>query len=198
MQGYEFDESSALGWLGSVQWEEAQMEVRYDVPAGAPFETKFPQATEEDLQYVENSLGYTLPDDYRAFLTQSNGAFVPGGAEFSYGRDIDPISRRPMVLKESIVNFYNVGPYDDGFHILESFRGYDFGERVPKNYVPIGDGCRFERVVLCLDGPNRGAVYYWHPSMEWEEGPNVQTEAHLTKLAESFKGFWDKLAWPRD
>lgn len=167
------------------------------IPQGH-LERQFPNASEEDILFHEELLGYRFPDDYRAFLQQINGAFIPGGAEFVYGKDIDPVSRQPIELRGCVVHFLNVGKYDSHNEPVWKLTAYDFEERVPKGYIPIGHGNDFRFTVLCLDGAERGAVFYWHPSMDWEEGGNVQTTEYLTKVADSFQEFWRKLEWPTE
>ncbi len=146
-------------------------------------ETLFPTATGKELSFLEDATKSTLPDPYRQFLLEHNGLFIPGGVW------VDS-PKRPFV----ITYVYGISYEDERGNILSELQAYYFNQRVPANFIPIADCQSFERVVLCVDGANKGKVYYWKPPDAWQE-KQVITEEYLSEIAESFTTFWKLLNW---
>ncbi len=143
----------------------------------------FAPSTDEEIAYLEKEIGYPLPEDYREFLQQVNGGFIPGGVYF-----------RAPGQATNVTTLYGFAFQDDGSNILLALDAYEFKERVPPFYIPIADAQMFYRVTLCLSGPATGAIFDWRPMEEWEAVP-CPTEKHLKQIAPSFTAFWCGLDW---
>lgn len=122
--------------------------------------------SEEELASLEEQLGIALPDEYRAFLAETNGAdavetgYLPGtdfGVETLFG--VDP---------------------DQGWRDLVGYVSILEG-RIPPGTLPIG-GDDFGNVfLLSLDGPRQGTVWFWNHELESEEDeePNWDNISHV-------------------
>lgn len=93
-----------------------------------------------------------------------------------------------------ITYIYGISRKDERGNILAELSAYHFDKRVPASFLPIGDCQSFERIVISVDGPDKGQIYYWKPPDAWEAKEEV-TEEHLIKIADSFPDFWNHLDW---
>lgn len=95
---------------------------------------------ESQIAEVERRIGGQLPEDYRSWLSASDGA------------DVDdkpmPTIGGTAILRE----FYSC-------ERLSGLYGKGFGESVPQPYLPIG-GTNGGAVCLRLSGDDAGAVYW--------------------------------------
>ena len=108
--------------------------------------------TPEVVRQFERELGYNFPTDYGEFLS-SYGCQTPDG--YAYFQYVDPDPRGTR----GILNvFFGIDPgseYDVTAN-LEQYQG-----RIPNHLLPIADDPGGNIVCLCVQGANRGAVYFW-------------------------------------
>jgi hypothetical protein len=143
-------------------------------------EPLFPPVTEDVLAIFVEYFGYPVPSDYLAFASQRNGLWVPGGVRYRH-------TKRSFTM----TNFYGISNVVESGNLFTACDAYYFRDRVPPEYVPIGDCQSFERAAMSLVD---GSIYYWHPPDAWE-AVEVQTTQHLTKVADSFLEYWNGFDW---
>lgn len=149
-----------------------------------------PAATEEQIVAAEHELGAHLPQEYRAFLKQFNGATFSRWLRFLLpGEDPDDdcgYGRLRMI--------FGVNDQVDG-SLVHSQNDYDFYRRVPKSIICISEWNGYFRACLCVRGSARGKVYWWDPVLPWEESEeeNVPTRQYLTLVASNFNEFLERL-----
>ncbi|MFC1597811.1 SMI1/KNR4 family protein [Planctomycetota bacterium] len=121
------------------------------------FTLRGPEISEEDLAAVEHRLGVDLPADYRAFLLEHNGG-EPYPADFVCEGD-DPGHRL------RVTRFLSVGIQEPGGcepNDFESTVEFQRGELdLPRHLVPDGFVWDEDFLLLSVDGPDRGRVYFW-------------------------------------
>jgi hypothetical protein len=149
-------------------------------------EVRAQPTTEEAVQELEQQLGSALPKEYRAFLLDYNGVQFPyPNVEFALPNQegVTGIGR--------IEQFFSVDGYAN---VADSQSDYDFNKRVPREIICISEWNGYFRVCICIQGNDRGAVYWWEPGLPWEsDQETVPTREYLTKVAANFREFWDKL-----
>src|SRR5688572_8145958 len=108
--------------------------------------------TAEVIQQIERKLGYDLPADYAEFLS-TYGCHGPDGYALFQYVDIYPKG------SQGILNvFFGVDPgsADDLLQNHEQYQG-----RIPSNLLPIADDPGGNIICICVQGENKGAVYFW-------------------------------------
>jgi SMI1-KNR4 cell-wall len=123
------------------------------------------------IEAAEQALGTTLPDDYRAFIAEHDGARLgsnrlepsrmPGGG----ARTLYAVSELPK-------------------------RRDEMRDRVPAELLPIADAGG-DLIVLGTGGDVRGRVYQWEHEFEAEDPPPHWD--NLSELAPSFRAWFDAL-----
>ncbi len=143
---------------------------------------RFGPVSDAQIVELEGTLGYGLPQDYRAFLLEHNGG-KPGADTIDFEDERGPSS--------SDVN-YLFGVHRGEYYAslpkrMEMFRG-----RIPAGFLPIGDDSGGNLWVLELEGPGRGRVYFWDHEGEADEG-EPPTTRNMTVVAASFTDFLARL-----
>jgi hypothetical protein len=135
------------------------------------------QLHESSLKRLEIAIGYSLPPDYREFL--SKFGFTAGGGRTHYGQFDNPDAEE----EASVDVFY-------GIREDEAYESYDlqnihegFGDVLPGHLLAIASSPGGQ-ILLSLAGDDAGRVYWWTP--EW--GPPDPDE-DLIPLAWSFDTF---------
>lgn len=141
-----------------------------------------PAVTDEDVRALEDRIGTTLPDEYRAFLLDVNGG--KPGARY----------RALTLVNEQVVirDLHSLSSSGAPFDIVT--RMERLRSQVPYPLIPIGSagGASHTGVIcLCVEGPERGTIWYSalggspraHNFQHWSERPDVQ------HLAQSFRAF---------
>jgi SMI1 / KNR4 family (SUKH-1) len=140
------------------------------------------KVTLSDLVTIESSLGIYLPEDYRQFLLAWNGALIPD----------ERIAKFP--LRDSVDEF-DFGYFGvlfgiragSSWDIRKQYGNYQFPERVPIGFLPIGAANDWDRVVI--DSSN-SSVYFWQPGEPTYEEGYERTLKYLRPVADSFVDFW--------
>jgi hypothetical protein len=115
--------------------------------------------SDNEIRELEDTLGYSLPNDYRTFLLTYNGG-RPEPDVFNYE------IRKNEIRSSSVRNFFCVDKEGmDAFNeILLVYAG-----RLPKDMFPIAyDSCG-NLICLCIAGEHRGRIYFWDHEEEYEE-----------------------------
>lgn len=112
----------------------------------------FTPPTAEDFQHFEQVIGYSLPGDYRAFLSKYGG--TAGGGNTRFGNLDDPTQE-----ESSVEVFYELrtGGRQDLLGKRESF-----GDVIPSHILPIASSPGGQ-IVLSLAGDDFGRLYWWSP-----------------------------------
>jgi len=144
--------------------------------------------SQEDINQIQSRIDGQLPRDYVEFLLTFNGLKSVGRhIEFAPLEIIDASS----VVRFTMLNGVMPGSDSD---LLASQTDYEFNERVPPNFIAIGEMMAgFARIVLDAER-GAGAVMVWNPGIPFEEDGNVQTEEYLSLIAYSFAEFWTMLS----
>ena len=134
--------------------------------------------TSEKIAEFEASIGETLPNDYREFLSACNGGFLDGRLCCAYGSD-----------EESVCIHRVGGIRDDVARFSLAARRITYSGRIPSDLLWIMDDPFGNAICLGIRGPHRGKVYFW----DHEEEPDpdewdgqVETAGNLELIAESF------------
>jgi hypothetical protein len=129
---------------------------------------------EDRIQQFENRFGASLPEDYRAFLLQTNGGYPdPGGFAIRGTSDVSQVSRFLALDGER---------WDD----IEVYQDRYDG-RIPAGWLPIGYDDFGNLLLLGLEGANRGRVAFWDHELERDDP--VDADTPLTRLSSSFSSF---------
>lgn len=141
------------------------IETRYDAKLNAiGYDVIDPQQpTPESLRAYESAIGATLPEDYREFvwkfgltgLGRDGYVYCPMKEACSWGELLTDV-------------FYGFLP-DDTYDLTEALRAYR--GRAPANLVPIGSDPGGNQIMLSIEGPDRGKVYFWDHEHREVGGP---------------------------
>lgn len=155
-----------------------------------PLLTMFDDA---DLEFAYEVLGYPIPAPYLEFLKMWNGGFFMEECA-------EPFYRTPGVLDPDgefigVSYLYGLGPVYMDYHVLHERSEYEFEERVPNWFLPIGQwGLEpHPRFCIGLAGDVTGQIFHWDPGVVLEEGKNIQTTEHLAFIANDFYEFWEMI-----
>ncbi len=131
---------------------------------------------EDEVQQFEWILLHRLPDDYRAFLLETNGGRVEG----SWGFDL------PANNGSSLDQFYRLKDKSRSTTTLAYMRQL-YAERMPKGVLAIA--CDPGGGKLCLGYMQQpGRVWFWDPGMDYDDTVPGSFE-NFHEVAESFTHF---------
>lgn len=137
---------------------------------------------ESDVQALEDELGTTLPDEYRAFLLGVNGGLpAPSHRVAPFGGD-------RLVVRD----FHSLSASGSPFDLSTRIR--ILRSAVPYPLIPIGTAAGARRagtICLCLEGTWRGSVWYFVPggSLQGPDAVSWLDRPDITFLAEGFGSF---------
>ena len=123
------------------------------------------------IEAAEQALGIRLPDGYRAFLADHDGARLGANR-------LEP-SRSPGGGAQTLYAVAELPKRRDKMR-----------DRVPAELLPIADAGG-DLIVLGIEGDVRGRVYQWEHEFEAEDPPPHWD--NLTELAPSFRDWYDSL-----
>lgn len=141
-----------------------------------------PKLSEADIERFEKQIGFSLPESYRSFLSKFNGG-SPEPYHFAVPK---------WRYGQSLVTEFNgitPGKFSDIGEVIETLE-----DRLPKGFIPIAGDPGGNVVLLSLDGPTRGKVYFWDHENEPEEGTeDVEDYPNVYLLADDFQDFLNNL-----
>jgi hypothetical protein len=171
-------------------------------PIAFTFQPIFDFPCNEDLmKELEAARGHSLPDDFVAFLRESNGAFFPGETlkfPLADATDVNVAWNESDAWDQNDLGFldrvYGLGEEKSIHDLRYSGNAYDFQLRVPGYLMAIGDDNSWNRVCLSLAEETYGNVFVWQPGEPWEpDGKNVPTLDYVRPVAKNFTEFWGLL-----
>ena len=136
---------------------------------------------EEELRTIENALGYSLPTNYREFLTDFGGYSIY--ANFPINRSVgEPIA--------SLGRVYGYGDKISSVFNLVKVHQRDLANMVTAPEL-LGIACDLggNQICLFLAGEREGKVYWWHS----EEADAPYKYQNLYFVADSFDEFMQLL-----
>lgn len=145
-----------------------------------------PSLTPDTLEVLQRKLGVRFPQEYAEFLLKFNGGHFMRSVEFSIPYPTEFVSGG---LMRSFIGEPNDGYEKDG---LVWWRE-TLSDRIPSEYLVIGDCNGSDHVLLKIVGPDSRfeGVWYWDSSAFWIS----EDEQSMYWLADSFYEFLSMLAY---
>jgi hypothetical protein len=131
----------------------------------------------ELVEQLENEIGYRLPESYRSFLLNTNGAEVPAGRG-CFRVETDSIKGWICIDCFYGVTGPNVPPV---LQLGQSIK--DFASMLPPGMLPVATDAFGNQILLSLGGQDRGAIFFY----------NHAVDEPIVRLASSFGHFLDGL-----
>lgn len=132
------------------------------------YEETFPAAPASKLAELEERLGATLPEPYRAYLATQDGGALEGYN--NHGIEI-------------ILGIGEVPQWSSLWYLLSQE-----SDILPAGFIPVGSDAGGGLFLLAVAGSDRGSV--WHQSSETEEDDSgTITPVSRERLADSWDSF---------
>lgn len=132
--------------------------------------------TEEEIEQLESQTGISLPVDYKAFLLEHNGG-EPDPSEFQ---------TKDGKVQSFVSYFLPISNLVDD-NLLEEIEGLSQAGQIPSNLIPIATDPADNRIVLSVEGKERGKVYYW--AWDEEDDNHIASYKYIRLIADSFDDF---------
>lgn len=150
-----------------------------------------PQVTEDLIRRFEREFGYELPADYRAFLLDTNGGHAPSS------HCVFTIRRRGRRDESTLNSLFSMNASRSCNDLATTQQRYDPLAKLPDGLLEIGydgmGGC----IILPLNGPHRGEVWYLDTESDTEFRPPGSIDwfkrRDVWMIAGSFREFVDGL-----
>jgi SMI1-KNR4 cell-wall len=150
-----------------------------DLLHGGVFESRGRPASEELIRALEAGLSVELPEAYRAFLAEGDGA------RFREYNEIEGTWHGGLCVMFSVVD------REASDRQLEQVASV-YRDRVPSEFLAIGDDSAGNLVCLGVVGEHRGEVFFWDHEMEADEG-EPPTMDNMERLAGSLNELLDQV-----
>jgi SMI1 / KNR4 family (SUKH-1) len=145
-----------------------------------------PSVTDIEVEAFESQLQTRLPDDYREFLLKVNG-----GRTARSHRVFTMLMRKSRKDETDLNSLNSLNDPDDRFNLVARWKRAR--EWLPKEVIPVGYDDFGGTVVVVIDGPRRGQVWFLDGADPRPEGSNPRVEwfdqRDVSKLADSFHEF---------
>lgn len=136
------------------------------------------------IKEFEKHINLKLPNDYVEFLLEYNGGrFKEDAYEM-----LEPTHKKHGLFQG--IDWFFTLTEDYNNNLLKNFKLYL--NRMPEEFIPIGDDGCGNKICLCIDGKNYGKVYFWDHNWESDEGEEP-TYDNLYLIANTFTEFVNKL-----
>ena len=142
------------------------------------FENEFNKISSSDIDLFENNLSMSLPDEYKAFLLNSNGGISPNLKYFDFEEE------------DSVIDAFF------GIELQKKDRNYDLEinhirmeNRCPIEFLPIAIDAFGNKILLNLDNKS---VYFWDHELEADESNGddpLNYYNNIKKISDSFNEF---------
>jgi len=143
-----------------------------------------PSTDEAAIAAFEGKIGFALPLDYRAFLSEFNGG-EPQNPVFEWK------SRGDSYADSAVRYFFSITEKPT-FSLLHKYTIYAGAGRIAPEMLPIAGDSGGNLVLLALAGENAGRLFFWDHDIEGVV-ENSTSADHLIPIANSFGEFCDKL-----
>lgn len=142
-----------------------------------------PKLSEDDLIKLEKQIGFVVPSPYRKFLLAYNGGKpVPEFFEV-------PGWRYKQSLVTELLGIIPGVKYADLEQNIKLMAG-----RLPRGFIPIGDDPGGNMIVISLDGPTRGKIYFFDHENEPDfSTDNLEDYSNMYLLDDDFDKFLNNL-----
>lgn len=139
-------------------------------------------ATKKSILAFEKSLGVTLPEEYKNFLSTTNGGYLSDWYVKTPGiRSIDNVD---------VSIFYGLLPEKNRLSLQKGIQKH--GPILPKGHLPIA--CGSDVFTLSLSGKNPGCVFFWDHETNTSMNDDKFVESNGYLLAGSFDEFLTRIA----
>jgi hypothetical protein len=139
------------------------------------------------LRRFEESAGFVLPDDYRAFLQQHNGG-EPSPANWHCGPTVNDPVYGWTEISVFVRDFLSITRKPD-YASIERTRDV-YRDRIPPELLVIGDDGAGNAICLRVDGQDEGSIWFWFHENESDSAPWWN---NLQLLAPTFTEFFEGL-----
>lgn len=169
--------------------------------SGIPVAKPIPPATEKEVIGFEESVGYTLPDDYRNFLLTVNGGAVNKNTAKNLIYHVEPLVENTVGHSGEFELGYMYSLFEGDKKLFDSdFMGLqlrfhhdillsmseDGFEFVPDHCVPIADYFGAAYLLLALDGTYKNKILFYGFNMG--KRPNAPYD-NVGLVADNFAEF---------
>lgn len=137
-------------------------------------------ASEQNVTAFEQQIGFTLPNDYRSFLVENNGAEILDQTFFV--KDLD----KEVMLD---VLFGVTNPTSSG--LTMSYWLKEYADELEAGTLIIGKDPGGSFLIYTIAGEDRG-IYYWDKNYLFAKSSESEGNAYF--VADSFTEFCDLLA----
>ncbi len=141
---------------------------------------RFEIGNEKSISEIEGELNVSLPNDYREFLLQNNGAKIDNG--YFFVKELNE-----HILMDTFFGANNSKKALDLIEVNNEFEG-----EIPPKSILIGDEPGGGLILLVNDGEDNGIYYYDH-SYSFEQSSD---EKNSYLISNTFHDFIDMLNTP--
>jgi cell wall assembly regulator SMI1 len=145
------------------------------------FEVTFDPTSEEEIQVFETRHGFTLPEEYKAFLLVHNGG----------KRGLRRFETKDKKIETSVIMFLPLLNGNDWKNLEDSYRKFITGRIVPDHFLPIGTDPRNSLICIVVHGPERGQIFFC--DLEYLEEDHRLLPSCIMPVSNSFKEFYNSL-----
>lgn len=129
-----------------------------------------------ELSILEKKIGISLPEDYRKYLINNNGA--------EFERDVFLINE---IEGESRIHHMRGILYEPQYASLFNYYKI-YNQTLNEKFLSIAEDAFGNQILLKLKDPDRGAIYFWDHEVHFKS-----IEEILIKLSNSFTDFVNSL-----
>ncbi len=134
--------------------------------------------SENDLQNVEEKIGYQLPTKYKLFLLKHNGGRPVLNGVRHEGQHFDYVGHFYAICGETY--------HDDLLRQIKEHK-----DMIPEGYLPIGESPGGDVFCISLKKSTLGALFHWdHEEANYDGEP---WEYNMTNLSPSLTKFLEEL-----
>ncbi|MDF2934934.1 MAG: hypothetical protein K0Q90_307 [Paenibacillaceae bacterium] len=145
------------------------------------FEITFDSISAEEIEGFETRHGFTLLEDYKAFLLARNGG----------KKALRRFETKDKKITTSIMMFLPLLNGNEGKNLEEYYRKFIAGRLAPDHLLPIGTDPRNSLICMAVHGPERGQIFFG--DLEYLEEERGLRPSRITPVADSFKEFYNSL-----
>lgn len=116
-----------------------------------------------ELARIESELGFGIPGQVRAFLSQFGSCSFRKRVAFP-----QPTPELRGVLPEIGYFFGSAGDHKEGFSVVAGFRNYTQQQRLPASLLPIAANSSCSMICVGITGEAFGKLFYWDADLEVE------------------------------